>query len=167
MATPRARAELPRHQSAECSLFITPDEFLVSQTYEWIEENRLFFEPMWVAIRNWVASNVQYEEDPGGEYWKLPCETIRDGRGDCEDYAILLCSLLRHSGYDAESVYVIVGHSEVGGHAWVKCEVEVLGWRYFEPQANGLFNMFVADLFSLNEYEETWEFNDVYAQEIH
>lgn len=154
-------AKLPRYMPLSVSkLYVTPYDSIINQTYNEIESNRLFITPRWMAIRDWVASNIKYETDSGGDYWKLPRETIRDKKGDCEDYAILLCSLLRRAGYTTDRVYVIGGYQGSNGHAWVKCNLDIIGWRYFEPQANGLLEMIVADLFTLNDYQEAWEFND-------
>ena len=52
------------------------------------------------------------------DFWNLPSETLRDGRGDCEDSAILLVSLLRALRPEAP-VYVSVGYFEGLGHVWV------------------------------------------------
>jgi hypothetical protein len=56
--------------------------FYLNQTYKEIESKRLIITPRWLAIRNWVSYNIKNESDSGGEYWKLPRETIRDKRGD-------------------------------------------------------------------------------------
>jgi transglutaminase-like putative cysteine protease len=59
------------------------------------------------------------------EFWQLPRETIAWGSGDCEDQAILLCTMMRIAGVPASDVRVClglmyVGGVIVGGHAW--CE---------------------------------------------
>jgi hypothetical protein len=47
------------------------------------------------------------------EYYATPEETIERGLGDCEDFAILTCSILRSMDLDA---WVIIGKK----HAWVR-----------------------------------------------
>jgi len=43
----------------------------------------------------------QYDIDGKGvsEYWKLPAETLWEGKGDCEDHAFLFASLIKAMGY--------------------------------------------------------------------
>lgn len=59
-----------------------------------------------------LSSNLTYEEDDW-EHWKRPWETIRDGKGDCEDYAILAVSVLTAMHIDSifvvEKDHVLVG----------------------------------------------------------
>lgn len=52
----------------------------------------------------WIAHNIGYESDEvlygTKEYWAMPCETLYYMKGDCEDYAILFCSIAKASGLD-------------------------------------------------------------------
>ena len=61
----------------------------------------------WRTLKNilrWISLNIDYESDDvlygTGEYWALPCETLYYMKGDCEDYAILFCSLAVAGGMD-------------------------------------------------------------------
>ena len=130
------------------------------------------------AIRNWVADRIDYVSDSKkwGVYdrWQTAEETLSLGTGDCEDFAILLCSLLRAYGIDAEHVYVALGvwhDSEEPEHAFLiedwDCDGE---WRRIEPQARApgsssgsLISSLVPHPDSrLDKYEITAVFNDVY-----
>lgn len=97
-----------------------------------------------MACLDWVNKNIQYpfgEECPDWhyyeafwvsgpgkpeiliqrfscDYWQFPAETLATGMGDCEDSAILLCSLLR-TRVAPEDVAVTVGTFKGEGHAWV------------------------------------------------
>ena len=62
--------------------------------------------------RNIVYHNVYYVPD-AFEEWKLPWETLRDGCGDCEDYSILLMSILYDMGIDCVFVSTM-DHAMVG-----------------------------------------------------
>lgn len=53
-----------------------------------------------IMARNIVYHSVYYVPD-AFEEWKLPWETLRDGYGDCEDYSILLISILYDMGIDS------------------------------------------------------------------
>ncbi|MBA7669379.1 hypothetical protein ES703_77509 [subsurface metagenome] len=63
---------------------------------------------------DWVCRNISYRRDVG-EWWSTPQETINRGTGDCEDSAILTCSLLRNF----TNAHVVLGGYQGMGHAWV------------------------------------------------
>ncbi|WP_158386708.1 transglutaminase domain-containing protein [Candidatus Methanoplasma termitum] len=61
-----------------------------------------------IARADFVLKFVQslpYQTDLDGkgvsEYYKLPIETLWEGKGDCEDHAILFVALMKALGYDA------------------------------------------------------------------
>jgi predicted transglutaminase-like cysteine proteinase len=123
-------------------------------------------------IRDWVATNIDYVSDEkrwGKDYWQTPEETLSYRTGDCEDFSILLCSLLRTYGIDAERVYVALGVvNGKDGHAFLLedwyCDDE---WRRVESQSpaqlsswNSWFGLPTLDS-RLNEYEITAAFNDL------
>lgn len=62
-----------------------------------------------------------------GDYWATPGETLAQEAGDCDDKAILLCSLLRNY-YAPDQVFCAFGLWRVGGktsgHMWVVTEGE-------------------------------------------
>lgn len=65
-----------------------------------------------VMVAKLVHLNVDYEED-NLDHWKLPWETLRDGKGDCEDYAILTKAILDEMGLD--SIFIMeTNHMTVG-----------------------------------------------------
>jgi hypothetical protein len=120
----------------------------------------------WLSLCNWVANNIRYEYDSDvhgvSEYWQLPIETNGLRTGDCEDYAILLCSLYRVSMYNENDVFVVLGYPEVGdGHAWVKINFGLLGWVNIEPQLNGILSI-IWGIIDISTYDTVYEFNDVY-----
>jgi len=66
-----------------------------------------------LALANFILKFVQsipYEYDDVGkgvsEYWKLPAETLWEGKGDCEDHAFLYASLLKALGYNVVLHYI-------------------------------------------------------------
>lgn len=159
--------------------FVQPNNQLVQATLKEILANKSPFENDLQAIRNWVAANIMYEPDPEkpplmirirnwvtninySDYWRYPEETIKNRDGDCEDFAILLCSLLRAYGYSPDDVYVALGMgSDDIGHAFVALK-EDGKWSYVEPQATrGWFNCrgWIADRV-LNECRTYSIFND-------
>ncbi len=161
-------AELPRHPSWRVSkLFITPDEMQIQSTYKKIFSKDLPFTFVhWIAIRDWVGRNIEYvvDSDSHGEseFWQLGRETLESQRGDCEDFAILLCSLLRTDEWSVDDVYVVIGQNEAGSyHAWVKIRIPLVGWYNIEPQLDG-WNTLVGDFVALHDYTAIYSFNDRY-----
>jgi hypothetical protein len=70
-----------------------------------------------------TAAAVQYTRDDA-DYWQTPEETVRRGRGDCEDLAFYLHRLLRDEGIDSVVVFGIRDVTDPkAGHAWVECRM--------------------------------------------
>jgi hypothetical protein len=128
------------------------------------------------AIRDWVAANVEYKSDEEQwgveDYWQAPEETLTLYTGDCEDFAILLCTLLRAYGIPAEQMYVAVGvDNQEYGHAFLIENWYLDGeWRAIEPQVGTQsfppgrrfkdYNL--ADFKLLRDYDIILGFNDSY-----
>jgi predicted transglutaminase-like cysteine proteinase len=159
-------ADVPRTFSDNpelVKLFVTPrDPKLVELKDEVLKDAPLKVKD-WIALRNWVGDNVQYRQDDDiygvREYWQFGKETVDLKTGDCEDFAILLCSLLRAAGYSPDDVYVVVGRNVNGYHAWVKINLDILGWYNLEPQENGWATL-VGDFITLSDFQALYEFND-------
>lgn len=151
------------YNSSEARFYITPNDSTVQQTLNSIVANPLI--PDWIEIRDWVANNVEYVSDTLShgvpEYWQLPAETLSLRTGDCEDFSILLCSLYRAIGWDENEVYVVVGEKDGKYHAWVKVDIDAVGWQNIEPQ-QGALNTFIGDSLSLSGYTAICNFNDIY-----
>ena len=128
------------------------------------------------AIRDWVAANIEYKTDEEqwsvNEYWQSPEETLSLRTGDCEDFAILLCTLLRAYGIGEEQIYVAVGIDDDGyGHAFLIENRYLDGeWRAIEPQVGTqtfppgrrFKDYSLADFKLLRDYEIILGFNDSY-----
>jgi hypothetical protein len=169
---------LPMTES-EFKSYVTPECPWVEGTLQGFLGDRPY-EPSQVGfddIRDWVATNIDYmldEQRWGEDYWQTPEETLSYGSGDCEDFSVLLCSLLRAYGIDAERVYVALGvddGSEEPGHAFLIEDWYHNGeWRRIESQApaqlssqRSWFRSTQPNFDSvLDEYEITVAFNDLY-----
>jgi len=168
---------LPRTQS-EFRAYVTPQCAQVVKTLGSIlgEPPYEISQTGFDHIRNWVADNIDYVSDEkrsGGDYWQTPRETLQLGTGDCEDFAILLCSLLRAYGISAEQVYVAIGldDGEELGHAFVVEDWNRDGrWQRVESQAPAQLSSRRSWLRAprphpdseLDKYEITAVFNDLY-----
>ncbi|MFH1684202.1 MAG: transglutaminase-like domain-containing protein [Candidatus Margulisiibacteriota bacterium] len=72
------------------------------------------------TICSWLSDNWDYIADAGGDYWQSVAESLGLS-GDCEDFAILLASMLIAAGIDSSNVAVIVNAD--GDHASVAVEI--------------------------------------------
>lgn len=103
------------------------------------------------ALYNWVIDNVKHRNDglyprlPQGpsesfdfsdEMWQFPNETLRLMEGDCEDQAILLCSMLRCHANMQHFAEVIVIESNISGHAAVQIPVSKNKLVILDPAGN-------------------------------
>ncbi len=78
-------------------------------------------------LQEWVYDNISYltdEEQYGHEeLWVPPVMTLQTGKGDCEDQAFLLHSLMLNAGIPADRIRTYGGRVDnfegaSGGHAW-------------------------------------------------
>lgn len=92
-------------------------------------------------VLSFVQSVLTYQREDG-EYPRYPVESVVDGVGDCEDYAILGAALLKDMGYEVALLFV-PGHAalgvggaddlpgtyaEVDGRHYYYCEMISEGW---------------------------------------
>ena len=168
-------SKFPRQYSGDpnvMKLFVTPNEGSVVNQKNSILKSKFFLTPDYMALRDWVGSNIKYTFDSEShgqtDYWQFSKETLSTETGDCEDSAILLCSLLRAAGVSANDVYVVVGETQGQGHAWVSFKwFTLLGqpaWIRMEPTAGGeIVTNFFTDLISTFENRIIYcSFNDLY-----
>ncbi len=63
-------------------------------------------------VNRYVNSRVQYEDDQRrfgrADVWSSANETLRAGRGDCEDYAIAKLQILRAAGFNGRDLYLSI-----------------------------------------------------------
>lgn len=72
------------------------------------------------AAQDFVDSFTTYEDEIG-DYWGYPMETLAFKAGDCDDKAILLCSILRNY-LPADEIFCAIGlwsvRGKEEGHMW-------------------------------------------------
>jgi predicted transglutaminase-like cysteine proteinase len=146
-----------------CKLFVTPQEQSVVNLRNQIINDKFILTPNWMALRDWVGNNIQYTYDSAAhgqdEYWQLPRETMSLRTGDCEDFSILLCSLLRADGWSSNNAYVVIGQQGDSYHAWVRIIWQGIEYN-IEPQQNG-WSTFLGDYLSLSGYSAEYKLNDL------
>jgi len=74
------------------------------QTLDTVEQLRL--------VNRYVNRDVRYADDERRfgrpDVWSTANDTLRSGRGDCEDYAIAKLQLLRAAGFNARDLYLVI-----------------------------------------------------------
>jgi predicted transglutaminase-like cysteine proteinase len=64
------------------------------------------------AVNWYVNRRVQFEDDSRrfgrGDVWSSADETLRSGRGDCEDFAIAKMQMLRAAGFSERDLYLVI-----------------------------------------------------------
>lgn len=68
-------------------------------------------------VNRWVNRRVAYTADAKlygkADYWATPAETLKRGKGDCEDYAIAKMALLAAMGVAREDMYLTIARDLV------------------------------------------------------
>lgn len=141
----RLRDEInQRWNEQDVEPFITPLDLLVNATVLDVTggwSNTSDWNEYWddvKAMYNWVADNIEYQsdglfpvlpDDPSDEtnylmeMWQFPNETLTLGKGDCEDMAILLCSMIRCYNNMEYYVECIGTVSSTAGHLAVQIPI--------------------------------------------
>jgi len=146
--------------------YVTSSDQWVKQAVQKIISERAFAFNDFDTLRDWVSLYISYKSDLSvhgtGEYWQLPSETLDLRTGDCEDFSILLCSLLRAYGVPADQVYVVVGFSEdkTSGHAYLVERWYTGTWRIIEAEQNSINGWAFVDYLTATSFEPVGYFND-------
>jgi predicted nucleic acid-binding Zn-ribbon protein len=142
------------------------------------------------AMYIWITNNIEYRYDglspmlpydPSGdieylsEMWQFPNETLSLRKGDCEDQAILLCSMIRCYNDERYLVECIVIYSATSGHVAVQlpCTGDTLvildpAGKYYSHDIWG--NLAFRDVTTeINNWLDYWKpimGNDVYVHRV-
>lgn len=149
-------------------LYITPNHGYVRGLLAQILAHRPALRTDFGAIQQWVDDYITYKSDYSmhgvSEYYQLPYETASSRCGDCEDYAILLCSLLRAYGIPAKEIYVAFGFNADGttAHAYLLEHWYYDEWRVIEPQSSFPLLTDIQSWLTDLEFEDACYFNDQY-----
>jgi len=137
--------------------FITPKDSAISPivmqvTGGWSDQTD--WGEYWEDIKkmyDWVRNNIEYRGDclypllpidPTGSIqwiksaWQFSNETLKLREGDCEDMAILLCSMIRHYSGEKYWAEVILIKGSRGAHAGVQSPVGEDKLTILDPTGN-------------------------------
>jgi len=90
------------------------------------------------VIRTFVSETISYDAKGGRDPWLFPDETLFVKKGDCEDRAFVIASLLTASGISSYNVRVALGKVMTSkgksfDHMWVMYKNEDGRWMLIEP----------------------------------
>lgn len=179
------------HPTEDEKTLITPDDpdvqsLMLSVTGGWSNHND--FNEYWndvKALYDWVVTNIEYRYDgfypilpysPYGdvwyfeEMWQLPSETINEKKGDCEDQAILLTSLIYAYNEKQYATYCIVTWNHMAVcFPVVGDKICILdpamgyytntGWPYYEISSKDIRQEVTHWISSFNLIEVEWVFS--------
>lgn len=91
----------PWNQMLTAYQYVTPEDPVVLAVYDALEPSLSSMDDTEKAesLMKFVYYNTRYTDDDGN-YSQFPSETLRTGRGDCEDMAFLLYTLYDIAGLD-------------------------------------------------------------------
>ena len=93
-------------------------------------------------INNFINRNIAFENDFGiwqqSDYWATPLETIGQGRGDCEDFAIIKYVSLRMVGIPAKKLRLIYVKAKLQGANGPMQQAHMVLAYYATPNAEPL-----------------------------
>ena len=185
-----------RSLKTDIESFITPpNSDVVSVVYSitggW--SNSSDWNEYWSDVKGmymWVRNNIEYRYDglypilpydPASslqhwnEMWQFPNETLSLKKGDCEDQAILLCSMIRcycDMEYEAECIWITSSES---GHVGVQIPVTGHTMVIFDPAGgyyshdlwgNVVFNDVAVEINNWLNYWKPTMGNDVYVYRV-
>ena len=93
-------------------------------------------------IAAFVGEHIAYESRTGRDPWQFPDETLFLRKGDCEDIAFLIASLMLASGISGYNIRVALGRLTLTtaqgrklhhDHMWVMYRSEAGRWLVIEP----------------------------------
>lgn len=138
------------------------DEFWddVKAMYDWVVNHTEYrYDGLFPILPNELSGDAQYHD----EMWQFPNETLSLGRGDCEDMAILLCSMiLRYTGEEYWTECITLAGSN-NGHMGVQIPVgenklailDPAGHYYTSDVGGSLVSKNIS--IEINNWLDSWE----------
>jgi predicted transglutaminase-like cysteine proteinase len=95
-----------------------------------------------VRINDFINDNLFFENDDSvwgqSDYWATPLEMIGQGRGDCEDFAIIKYVSLRMAGIASSKLRMVYAKARINGQAGPVMVAHMVLAYYATPDADPL-----------------------------
>lgn len=93
-------------------------------------------------VNDFINRNIAFEDDSGvwqqSDYWATPLETIGQGRGDCEDFAIIKYVSLRVAGVPRAKLRLIYVKARINSPSGATQQAHMVLAYYATPNAEPL-----------------------------
>jgi len=93
-------------------------------------------------VNDFINSNIGFDDDMSiwsqSEYWATPLETIGQGRGDCEDFAIIKYYSLRDAGISLAKLRLVYVKARLSGPNGPYLQSHMVLAYYATPNAEPL-----------------------------
>lgn len=128
------------------------------------------------TVWQYVAENINYVSDATSQlkqdFWQFPAETIALKKGDCEDCAFLMASLLLASGISPFCIRVVLGiltqeNQDSSPHAWPIYKDEEGYWRILESTLDELPEDWPSADMMANPDSQTWYEPEICFNQYH
>lgn len=95
-----------------------------------------------VKINDFLNQRIRFEDDLSiwnlSDYWATPLETIGQGSGDCEDFAIMKYYSLKEAGIPVSKLRLVYAKASMNGPAGNYLQAHMVLAYYPSPQAEPL-----------------------------
>lgn len=95
-----------------------------------------------VKINDFLNQRIRFEDDLSiwnlSDYWATPLETIGQGSGDCEDFAIMKYYSLKEAGIPVAKLRLVYAKASVSGPAGKYLQAHMVLAYYPSPRAEPL-----------------------------
>jgi predicted transglutaminase-like cysteine proteinase len=95
-----------------------------------------------VRVNDFINGHIFFEDDISvwgqSDYWATPLETIGQGRGDCEDFAIIKYISLRLAGVPSARLRLVYAKARLNGNAGAVWVAHMILAYYTAPAAEPL-----------------------------
>ena len=138
-----AKTDLDRMQSLAKSRYGQKTADMVGQWRAEIDDMQsLTEEQKLVKANDFFNTRIRWVEDPQAwgkkDYWATPLETMGNGKGDCEDFAIAKYATLILAGIDVNKLRITYVKAQMGGpYSKIHAAHMVLAY-YATPSADPL-----------------------------
>lgn len=136
-----AQTNLDRMQSLAKSRYGQQTAAMVAQWRTMIDDIQgLPEEQKLIKVNDFFNTRIRWVQDPEAwgqqDYWATPLETMGNGKGDCEDFAIAKYATLILAGVDVNKLRITYVKAQMGGpHSKIHAAHMVLAY-YDSPSAD-------------------------------
>jgi chaperonin cofactor prefoldin len=176
-----------RSQHEDATEFITPNDSSVKLkvtqiTGGWSDPSN--FNEFWSDVKamyDWVVNNIDYRydgfcpvlpDDPSSdinystEMWQFPNETLSEKKGDCEDMAILLASMILNYNEEEHWVECIEIEGSSGGHLAVQIPVSGDKITILDPAGKYYTSDYWGNIDNIDISTEIYDWLDYWKSEL-